>query len=581
MEQTGSHTELKAELERLKAELQAKEIELEEATDIIEAIRNGEVDALVMKSDQGHQLFTLKSADQTYRIFIEQMTEGAVTLNTAGHILYANSQFGKLLNMPLEKITGHTFVDFVEEGDRSYFESIFARSWQQNSKGELNLSGIRGNLVPVQLSLNTLSLDEGMSMSIILTDLTEQKKSQRLLYQKNVELEAAQALTRKFNLHLEDTVKLRTKDLENSVYQKTLVERELRSNQEQLTRVLETMAEGVTIINFEGNVIYANPMAKKILGLKDNESITNIYSDANWTNLTLEGNALPAHQHPVALALNGGQPVYDYEIGIQPAVGDRFYISINAAPIRDENGEIVSGIATFMDVTHRRKVFEQKDEFISVASHELKTPITSLKASLQMLRRLNSGVESELFHKLMEQANKSMNRVSVLIEDLLNASKFTGGQLHLKKQVVNLYDLISGCCDDFRLEEQYYITMRGDKDLLVEVDVHKIEQVLINFINNAFKYAHESSEVIVNVERIGEMAKVSVVDKGPGIQPEVIPHLFERYYRVDPAGRQYSGLGLGLYISSEIIKKHNGQIGAESEPGNGSTFWFMLPQAFE
>ncbi|HMI02631.1 MAG TPA: ATP-binding protein [Pedobacter sp.] len=579
MKDKRSHTELLAELQKLSTELQAKEIELEEATDIIDAIRNGEVDALVMKSGQGHQLFTLKSADQTYRIFIEQMTEGAVTLNSSGNILYANSQFGTLLNTLLEKITGHTFVNFVAEADRSYFESLFERSWQHNSKGELSLSGIHGNLVPVQLSLNILSLDEGMSMSIILTDLTEQKESQRLLYQKNIELEAAHALTRKFNLHLEETVKLRTKDLENSIYQKTLVERELRSNQEQLSRVLETMAEGVTIIDFGGNVIYANPMAKKILGLKDEENIRNIYNDARWTNVTLDGDVLPADKHPVAITLSEEQPMHDYEIGIQPANGERFYISINAAPIRDENGEIISGIATFMDVTHRRKVFEQKDEFISVASHELKTPITSLKASLQLLRRLNTGAESELFHKLMEQANKSMNRVSVLIEDLLNTSKFTGGQLHLNKNKINLYELIAGCCDELRLEDQYCITMRGDKTLNVEIDAYKIEQVLINLINNAIKYASESLEILINVERFGALAKVAVIDKGPGIPPEVVPHLFDRYYRVDPAGRQYSGLGLGLYISSEIIKKHGGQIGVESEPGSGSTFWFTLPCA--
>ncbi|WP_285055221.1 ATP-binding protein [Pedobacter ginsengisoli] len=577
MKDNRSHTELLAELERLRAELRGKEIELEEAADIINAIRNGEVDALVMKSDHGHQLFTLKSADQTYRIFIEQMTEGAVTLNPSGNILYANSQFGALLDTPLEKITGNAFVNFIAETDRLYFESLFERSWQHNSKGELSLSGIHGNLVPVQISLNILSLDEGMSMSIILTDLTEQKKSQRMLYQKNVELEAAQALTRKFNLHLEDTVKLRTKDLENSIYQKNLIEKELRNNQEQLTRVLETMAEGVTIIDFGGNVIYANPMAKKILGLKDDENIRNIYNDTSWTNVTLDGDVLPEDKHPVAITLSGGQPVYDYEIGIQPADGERFYISINAAPVRDEKGKVTSGIATFMDVTHRRKVFDQKDEFISVASHELKTPITSLKASLQLLRRLNTGAESELFHKLMEQANKSMNRVSVLIEDLLNASKFTGGQLHLNKKVLNLYELIASCCDEFRLEDQYHITMSGDKNFDVEVDAYKIEQVLINLINNAIKYANGSFEILINVERSGAVAKVAVTDKGPGIQPEVIPHLFERYYRVDPTGRQYSGLGLGLYISSEIVKKHGGQIGAESEPGKGSTFWFTLP----
>lgn len=577
MEKRGSNSELLAELDKLKADLQAKEIALEEATDIIEAIRNGEVDALVMKSENGHQLFTLKNSDQTYRIFIEQMTEGAVTLGVDGNILYTNSQFASLLNLPLEKITGKLFISFVAESDKAYFEKLFESAWQHNSKGELSLLSSNKVIVPIQISLNILSLEEGLSMSVIMTDLTAQKKSQRLLREKNVELEAAQALTRKFNLHLEETVKMRTKDLENSIQQKILIEKELRNNQEQLTRILETMAEGVVIVNFDGSVSYANPMAKKILGLNEEQSIINLYDDPSWTNVTLEGSPLPREEHPVYIALNNGLPVYDQEIGIQPPQEERFYISINAAPVRNENDDIIAGIATFMDVTHRRKITQQKDEFISVASHELKTPITSLKASLQLLRRLNTGVNSELFHKLMDQSAKSMNRVSVLIEDLLNASKFAGGQLHLNKVPVNLHDLISGCCEEIRLEDQYQIRIKGDKTLEVNADPNKIDQVLINFINNAIKYAYESFEIVVFIGIKDGMAIVSVSDKGPGIKPEELPHLFERFYRVDNTGRQYSGLGLGLYISSEIVKKHHGKIGVDSEVDKGSTFWFTLP----
>jgi len=560
----------------LKAELETREIELEEATDIIEAIRNGEVDALVMKSENGHQLFTLKSSDQTYRIFIEQMTEGAVTIGTKGNVLYANSQFASMLNLPLERVTGKPFVDFVSNGDKAYYEDLLERSWTSNSKGELLLYSNDQVFVPVLLSLNKLVLEEGLSMSVILTDLTEQKKSQELLRQKNEELQAAQALTRKFNLHLEETVAIRTKDLEDSIYQKTIVEKELRDNQERLSRILETMAEGVGIVDFEGDLTYANPMAKRILGFNDEQTL-NVYQNNHWENLMLDGHLLSATEHPIAIAMAKGEPVYDHEIGIQPAVGDQFYISINATPIRNEYGEIVAGLATFMDVTQRRKVIQQKDEFISVASHELKTPITSLKASLQLLKRTNTGVESELFHKLMDQANKSMNRVSVLIEDLLNASKFTGGQLHLSKKKVNLYDLISGCCEDIRLDAQHQIRIEGDRKLEVSADPNKIDQVIINFINNAIKYANESLEIRVEITKTDHSAKVSVSDEGPGIKPEVMSHLFERYYRADHTGRQYSGLGLGLYISSEIIKKHNGKIGVLSELEEGSTFWFTLP----
>ena len=114
-------------------------------------------------------------------------------------------------------------------------------------------------------------------------------------------------------------------------------------------------------------------------------------------------------------------------------------------------------------------------------------------------------------------------------------------------------------------------------DLQVCADAERIGQVLVNFVNNAIKYAPDSKEVQINIVKIDNMAKVSVIDKGLGISPDKIPHLFDRYFRVDNSGSQYSGLGLGLYIIAEIIKKHGGQIGADSEMGKGSTFWFTLP----
>lgn len=114
-------------------------------------------------------------------------------------------------------------------------------------------------------------------------------------------------------------------------------------------------------------------------------------------------------------------------------------------------------------------------------------------------------------------------------------------------------------------------------EIKVYADAARIDQVVINFINNAIKYAPESKEIRICIEKVNNMAKVSVIDKGPGIPLEKLRHLFDRYYRADSSGSQYTGLGLGLYISSEIIKKHNGTIGVDSEVGKGSTFWFTLP----
>ncbi|MFD2146951.1 ATP-binding protein [Mucilaginibacter antarcticus] len=290
----------------------------------------------------------------------------------------------------------------------------------------------------------------------------------------------------------------------------------------------------------------------------------------------MDGSPLPDDEHPMAITLSTGKPVYDYEIAIQPDNGERFYISVNAAPIRDEEGVIIAGIGTFMDVTNRRKAIQQKDEFISVASHELRTPITSLKASLQLLDRMKDNPTKAMPH-LIEQSNKSLNKVSVLVADLLNATKLTEGQISLNKSRFFAKDLISECCHHIRFEGKYEIIASGDDLLTIEADKDKIDQVLDNLVNNAAKYAPASKQIFINYTGEGDIAKFSVTDHGPGIPAHKLPHLFDRYYRVDSGGHQYSGLGLGLYICSEIIKRHGGTIGVESNHGKGSTFWFTLP----
>ncbi len=135
------------------------------------------------------------------------------------------------------------------------------------------------------------------------------------------------------------------------------------------------------------------------------------------------------------------------------------------------------------------------------------------------------------------------------------------------------------CCPHVRAEGIYTLKIEGDMNVEVYADGMRIDQIVINFVNNAIKYAPGSKEIRIFIEKINDMAKVSIIDKGPGIPAEKLLHLFDRFYRVDSSGSQYSGLGLGLYISAEIIKRHNGQIGVNSELGKGSTFWFTLPLA--
>lgn len=579
-----TYDELIAQIEQLKEQYKALELtllvannHLEEATDTLEAIRTGEIDALVINGLDGHQIYTLKSADHTYRIFIEQMTQGAITISRDGMILYSNSQFANLVAKPLERVIGQTLTSFVVQKDKELCRELIESAWENIlTNGELRLANTEGADVPVLLSLKTLELDEGTSLSIIVTDLSGQKQNEKLLKEKNELLHKAERLASQLNVNLEATVKRRTRDLEKSILEKTKIAEQLYKSQQQLSKILETMAEGVQIIDTEGRLIYANKMAQQLLGIENFDIIKGKYDEPDWAKFKLDGSALMPDEHPIQIAMSAGKAIFDYEIAIKPPHKEVFYISMNAVPIYDENKQLTGGIGTFMDVTHRRKAIQQKDDFISVASHELKTPITSLKAAIQLLDRIKDG-QANGMSKLIEQATRSMSKVNSLVEELLNASKLTSGQMHIKLVPFRLNEVVHESYQHIPITDKVKIRFEGNFEQQVLGDPIRIEQVLVNFINNALKYAPDSELIQINVQEEDGFAKIAVKDNGPGIEPQKLPHIFERYYRVDDRGQQYSGLGLGLYIAAEIIKKHGGKIGADSALGKGSTFWFTLP----
>lgn len=224
-----------------------------------------------------------------------------------------------------------------------------------------------------------------------------------------------------------------------------------------------------------------------------------------------------------------------------------------------------------------RELLLKKDEFISIASHELKTPITSLKLSLQLLNRMKENPSVTMFPRLIDQSNRSMDKITSLIDDLLNVTRMSEGQLALNKVPFNISRMLKQCCSHIREQGQYTIRIWGDEQLQVNADENRIEQVVVNFVNNAVKYAPDSKVIQLIIEKEDDQVKISVMDTGPGIDQDKLAHLFDRYYRSDYEGKQYSGLGLGLYISAEIVKRHDGEIGVNSKPGEGSTFWFKIP----
>jgi PAS domain S-box-containing protein len=326
-----------------------------------------------------------------------------------------------------------------------------------------------------------------------------------------------------------------------------------------------------------GKLIFANEKLLEVWGHPLIES-QNIEEYIEWIGFHPDGRRYEGHEWPLARAIQKGETVTNEDIDIIRGDDKPATLRLSAAPIKDSTGNVIAGVVISQDVTEFKAAIKSRDEFLSIASHELKTPLTTLTASIQMLMRVSQkDPASPLLSQLIETSAKSTGKLAGLVQELLNLSNIESGQLKLKKTRFRLMELVNECRIHVTLSGTHEIFVIGDPEIEVEADRSRVDQVILNFLNNAVKYSPQANEVRLAVEREGNKAKISVIDKGIGIEEEKIPYVFDRYYRVDSSGVQFAGLGLGLYICAEIVKIHGGEIGVVSEPGKGSTFWFTLP----
>lgn len=241
---------------------------------------------------------------------------------------------------------------------------------------------------------------------------------------------------------------------------------------------------------------------------------------------------------------------------------------------RNDKGEILLWVGTSTDIQEQKENEQRKDEFLSIASHELKTPLTSIKAFNQIMAR--TATEGKL-SKFIDKSAEHIFRLERLIADLLDVTKINAGKLVYNSEKFPLKEVLLHAKENFPYNETHDIIIKDFADVIVKGDRFRIEQVLDNLIANAIKYSPEADRIVINSKQDKDGLIISVQDFGIGIEPEKIDKLFDRYYRVDNTAMRFEGLGLGLYISNEIIKRHHGQMWIESKLGKGSTFYVKLP----
>ena len=277
---------------------------------------------------------------------------------------------------------------------------------------------------------------------------------------------------------------------------------------------------------------------------------------------------------------------YHSKFRIRSRKGDFRWVLAQSNPIAGK--EFEGYIGSMTDITDQelaqqatRLLLQKKDEFMSIASHELKTPITSMKASLQIAERLVvKRNDVQTVQGFIEKANKQVNKLTSLVEDLLDVTKIQAGKLQFHTSFFNIGEVVQDCLDQIRNTNlKHRILLEGDADIVISGDKHRLEQVIINFLSNAVKYSPDADEVILKVEKTEEVVKVSVTDFGIGIPEDKVNFIFDRFFRVQESSQKFAGLGLGLFISAEIIRRHDGEVGVTTTEGKGSTFWFTIPLA--
>ncbi len=384
---------------------------------------------------------------------------------------------------------------------------------------------------------------------------------------------------------------LYTRCVFKNITDKRKAEKQVEESERRLKTFFKSGPDAVVVINQRQEILEWNPKAESIFGFLAEEVMGKPLSET-----IIPVQYREAHKKGMAHFLVSGEgPVLNKTIEITALhkKGHEFYINLSISNVKIE-GEWIF-IAFLSDITERKKteealirkeaellqaklLEEKKDEFISIASHELKTPLTTIKAYAQLALALCNDNCPDAVKQYLKKVDQYTVKLNFLLNDLLDVSKINAGKLSITQNEIEFSTYLSEALTSMQqVTSDHKIILNKNEPAKVKIDTLRVEQVITNIISNAAKYSPGKEEIIVNAEKDDNEVIVSFKDFGIGIPKEKIDKVFTRFYRVEEASKEFSGMGIGLFISSEIIKQHGGKIWAESVEGEGSTFYFSVP----
>ena len=353
------------------------------------------------------------------------------------------------------------------------------------------------------------------------------------------------------------------------------MEAKIKEERDRVRNYIDVAGVMLVVIGSDLKVQLINKKGAEILGYEEEEIV-----GKNWFNNFLPKTTGQQVKYKFKNLLKGNlEQMEYYENPVVTRDGEERLIAWNNTFLKDGNGNIIAILSSGEDITERREMEFRKDDFIALASHELKTPVTSLKMFVQVLEKNINHLDASATSGMLSTMDKQIDKLTEIVNGLLDVSRVQQGKLEYERKELPMGELIKETVQSVqRINKTHKIQIDSQTNTKVMVDKSRIGQVLTNLINNAIKYSPNADKIIVSSKKVYGNVIVSVQDFGIGIPKNQQLKVFDRFYQVDnPRAKTNPGLGLGLYISKEIITKHGGELWLESKEGKGSTFYFSLP----
>lgn len=466
-------------------------------------------------------------------------------------IIYCNSAFEVLTGYSKKDIIGHN-CRFLQGHDRS--QDSLLQIKEAVRKGEHCQALIQNYKKNGRLFWNELMISPVKDSSGKVTHFIgiQNDVTKRVVAELKLEQQRDQ---------LDEKVRERTNTLEES--------------EAYLSAIVETIRESLLVLDSEFRILSANhnfcdffnDPEETLVGQKLFEIGSGKWNIPELRDLLTK--ILP-HNNP----FEGFELTHDF-----PIIG-RKTLMLNARQMTLKGKYQERILLAIEDITERKTMEYRKEDFINIASHEMRTPLTSIKGNLQLLNKVAQKKGDTDYARGFSAAGKSVARLERLIFELLDVSKMQSGKVDFNFEPVDMSMLIHESIEIIQQETPgIKIIVSGVENQYVDGDYGRLEQVMINLFSNAVKYSRGSSEIKVHVSCMSGYCKVSVTDNGIGINMKDHKRIFERFYRAEDISEKFPGVGVGLYVCNEIIKEHNGTLWVDSEAGRGSTFSFTIPIA--